>query len=115
MFASAISANTGVHTRQPPMSNALRSHLPVPPDKTLLASLPASAQNGSPAPRPEEQPRMKVLEEHGMHDIKNENWNAYGQFTYISSSKPSFPALYTNLNGRNEDDFASEVGLPRGR
>ncbi len=47
--------------------------------------------------------------------FKNENWNAYGQFTYISSSKPSFPALYTNLNGRNEDDFASEVGLPRGR
>jgi len=66
----------------------------------LLASLPAGAQIGSPAPRPEEQPSlMKVLAEDGLHDIENESWNAYGQFTYISSWKPSFPALYTNLNG----------------
>jgi high affinity Mn2+ porin len=42
---------------------------------------------------------MKVLAEDGLHDIENESWNAYGQFTYISSWKPSFPAAYTNLNG----------------
>jgi hypothetical protein len=42
---------------------------------------------------------MKVLTDAGLHDIENESWNAYGQFTYISSWKPSFPALYTNLNG----------------
>jgi hypothetical protein len=42
---------------------------------------------------------MKVLAEHGLHDLENESWNAYGQFTYISNWKPSFPALYTNLNG----------------
>jgi len=66
----------------------------------LLASLPANAQIGSPAPRPEEQPSvMKVLAEDGLHEIENESWNAYGQFTYISSWKPSFGALYTNLHG----------------
>jgi len=42
---------------------------------------------------------MKVLADDGLHEIENESWNAYGQFTYISSWKPSFGALYTNLNG----------------
>jgi hypothetical protein len=42
---------------------------------------------------------MKLLAADGLHDIENERWNAYGQFTYISSWKPSFPAAYTNLNG----------------
>src|SRR5262249_48966803 len=66
----------------------------------LFASLPALAQNGTPEPRTDEQPTlMKVLTENGKHDIDNERWNAYGQFTYISSWKRSFPALYTNHNG----------------
>ena len=66
----------------------------------LFASLPAFAQNGTPEPRAEETPTlMKVLAAHGVHDIDNERWNAYGQFTYISSWKRSFPALYTNHNG----------------
>jgi len=42
---------------------------------------------------------MKILTDDGLHDIEDENWNAYGQFTYISSWKPSFSAAYTNLNG----------------
>jgi len=42
---------------------------------------------------------MKLLAEHGKHNIEDENWNAYGQFTYISVWKPAFPALYTNANG----------------
>lgn len=42
---------------------------------------------------------MKMLTNEGRHDIENERWNFYGQFTYISSWKPVFPALYTNLNG----------------
>ena len=34
----------------------------------------------------DEQPTfMKVLADRGQHDIDNESWNAYGQFTYISS------------------------------
>ena len=40
-----------------------------------------------------------MLADKGLHDIENESWNAYGQFTYISSWKPSFYAPYTNLNG----------------
>jgi high affinity Mn2+ porin len=66
----------------------------------LLASAPAGAQNGSPGPRSDEQPSlMQILSDDGLHDIENESWNVYGQFTYISSWKPSFPAAYTNLNG----------------
>jgi hypothetical protein len=42
---------------------------------------------------------MKLLADHDLHDIDQEKWNAYGQFTYISSWKPRFPARYTNLNG----------------
>jgi high affinity Mn2+ porin len=66
----------------------------------LLASSPLRAQNGSPAARMDDQfSFMKFLAEHDLHDLEHENWNAYGQFTYISSWKPRFPARYTNLNG----------------
>jgi len=67
----------------------------------LLASMPAGAQDASAAPPAgDDQPSfMKVLTANGLHDMENENWNVYGQFTYISSWKPSFPAAYTNLNG----------------
>jgi high affinity Mn2+ porin len=66
----------------------------------LLASSLASAQNGAPAPRPSDEfSFMQLLADKGLHDIENESWNAYGQFTYISSWKPSFYAPYTNLNG----------------
>jgi high affinity Mn2+ porin len=67
---------------------------------TLLVSSLAYAQNGAPAPRPDEDfSFMKMLADKGEHDIDNESWNAYGQFTYISSWKPAFYAPYTNLNG----------------
>jgi hypothetical protein len=66
----------------------------------LLGSSLAVAQNGAPAPRPEDEfSFMQLLADKGLHDIENESWNAYGQFTYISSWKPSFSAPYTNLNG----------------
>ena len=66
----------------------------------LAASSLASAQNGAPAPRPEDDfSFMQMLADKGLHDIENESWNAYGQFTYISGWKPSFTAPYTNLNG----------------
>ena len=66
----------------------------------LLASSLASAQNGTPAPRPTMQfSFMQLLADKGLHNIENESWNAYGQFTYISSWKPSFSAPYTNSNG----------------
>ena len=42
---------------------------------------------------------MKCLSDHGLHDLDNERWNVYGQFTYISDWKQPFSAPYTNLNG----------------
>jgi len=66
----------------------------------ILRAPMANAQNGTPAPRPgDEFSFMQLLADKGLHDIEHETWNAYGQFTYISSWKPSFSAPYTNLNG----------------
>jgi high affinity Mn2+ porin len=42
---------------------------------------------------------MNFLADHQLHDLKQERWNAYGQFTWISSLKAPFSAPYTNLNG----------------
>jgi high affinity Mn2+ porin len=65
----------------------------------LLASASASAQVSEPAPRPDEQfDFMNFITQHGLHDIKDESWNAYGQFTYITSWHLPFSAAYTNLN-----------------
>lgn len=44
---------------------------------------------------------MNFLADRGLHDIHQERWNIYGQFTYISSWKRGFNAPYTNLNGSN--------------
>lgn len=66
----------------------------------LAACAPAFAQNGTPDHSTDEQPTfMRVLNARGVHDLDNEAWNAYGQFTYISSWKGAFPAAYTNVNG----------------
>lgn len=66
----------------------------------FIACSPAFAQNSSPEPETEEQPSMmRVLNAHGLHDLENERWNLYSQFTYISGWKGRFPAPYTNLNG----------------
>lgn len=42
---------------------------------------------------------MNLMSDHDLHDFKNETWNLYGQFTYISSWKLPFSAPYTNANG----------------
>ncbi len=42
---------------------------------------------------------MNLMSEHGLHDVHDESWNVYGQFTYISSWKRPFRAPYTNANG----------------
>ena len=60
----------------------------------------AHAQESAPAPVSDEQPSgMKLLASRGNHNIEDERWNAYGQFTYIYSWKKAFFAPYTNLNG----------------
>ncbi|MDE2387698.1 MAG: carbohydrate porin, partial [Betaproteobacteria bacterium] len=67
----------------------------------LLLNMPVFGKGSTePDPRAEtEFDFMNVLSKKGLHDLKNERWNAYGQFTYISSWKGAFPAAYTNLNG----------------
>src|SRR5882672_12094413 len=66
----------------------------------LFVSLPAFGQSASPASDSGEQfSFMKLLAKHELHDLEHENWNAYGQFTYISSWKLRFPTRYTNANG----------------
>ncbi|HXN32988.1 MAG TPA: hypothetical protein VN894_14055, partial [Polyangiaceae bacterium] len=68
----------------------------------LLAPASAGAEVSEPAPRPDEQfDFMNLITQHGLHDIKDETWNAYGQFTYITSWHPPFSAPYTNLNNQN--------------
>ncbi len=58
------------------------------------------AQDAAPAPLPDDQPSlMKELAKKGKHNIEDERWNAYGQFTYIYGSKKAFSTPYTNLNG----------------
>jgi len=70
------------------------------PGLATVAEVGYAAQEGTPAPRAGEQPSlMGLLTSHGLHDMKNERWNIYGQVTYISGWKPSFQAPYTNLNG----------------
>jgi high affinity Mn2+ porin len=59
----------------------------------------AGAQEQSSAPADEQPSLMRVLTERGKHNIEDEKWNVYAQFTYISGWKPSFAALYTNANG----------------
>ena len=76
-----------------------RSILPVLISFLFGSSL-ASAQNGSPAPRPSEQLSfMQLLAYKDPHNIEYERWNAYRQFTCISSWKPLLYAPYTDLNG----------------
>lgn len=54
------------------------------------------------APRPDEPfDFMNLITQHGLHNIQDENWNAYGQFTYITSWHPTFSARYTNWNGNS--------------
>lgn len=66
----------------------------------IIFATTGAAQNGSPSPRAADEPSfMQLLADQGLHNMEDENWNAYGQFTFIDSFKPGFPAQYTNLNG----------------
>ena len=42
---------------------------------------------------------MNELAHRGLHNLQDESWNLYGQFTYITSYHPAIPAAYTNVNG----------------
>ncbi|HZP37073.1 MAG TPA: hypothetical protein VFE48_11380, partial [Methylomirabilota bacterium] len=63
----------------------------------VLASKAAFAQAAPPAAHQDAAfDVMNLLAHHGLHDIDDESWNAYGQFTLIGSYKPPFHAGYTN-------------------
>ena len=66
----------------------------------LLGASPARAQAAPPGPHEDAAfDVMNLLAHRGLHDIDDESWNAYGQFTEISSWKAPFAAPYTNANG----------------
>lgn len=66
----------------------------------LLISAHAYGQAAPPAPHEDAAfDVMNVLSDHGLHDLDDERWNAYGQFTYITNFKVPFSARYTNSNG----------------
>jgi hypothetical protein len=66
----------------------------------VLAAPAALGQIGEAAPRPEQQfDFMNLLSQHGLHDLEDETWNAYGQVTYIQQYKFPFGAQYTNFGG----------------
>jgi hypothetical protein len=68
--------------------------------RVLLATAAARAQAAPPAAHDDTAfDFMNVLSHAGLHDIHDERWNAYGQFTYIFSQKPGFAAAYTNADG----------------
>ena len=63
-------------------------------------SSPAWAQPVPPAPHEDDAfDIMNELSHRGLHDIHDESWNLYGQYTYITSYKPAMHAPYTNVNG----------------
>lgn len=68
--------------------------------RVLFAAAPARAQAAPPAAHEDAAfDFMNLLAHSALHDIEDETWNAYGQFTYISTWKLPFHAPYTNANG----------------
>jgi high affinity Mn2+ porin len=68
----------------------------------FFAGRSAHAQSAPAGPHDDSQfDFVNLMTAHGLHNIDQETWNIYGQSTYISSWKASFPAPYTNANGSN--------------
>jgi high affinity Mn2+ porin len=66
----------------------------------LLPARPVRAQAAPPAAHEDAAfDFMNLLAHNGLHEVNDESWNLYGQFTYISSWKRPFPNVDTNLNG----------------
>jgi hypothetical protein len=65
----------------------------------LFAAPYARAEVAEPSGRADEAfDFMNLLAHHGLHDLNDEDWNAYGQITDIWSLKLAFHAPYTNTN-----------------
>jgi hypothetical protein len=68
----------------------------------LLVAPLARAEVAEPSGRADEAfDFMNLLAHHDLHNLDDEEWNAYGQITDIWSQKLGFPAKYNNFNGSN--------------
>jgi hypothetical protein len=66
----------------------------------VLFAAPARAGVAEPSERADQAfDFMNLLAHHGLHDLDDEDWNAYGQLTNIWSVKLALPAAYTNVGG----------------
>ncbi len=93
-FASAVCA---VLLGSPPLARAKG-------DAPAIAPSEAPTATSTPAPPPEPWNVMGALSRAGRHDLEDERWNAYGQFTYISNWKLPFssPLKYQALENLNQ-------------
>jgi len=66
------------------------------------------AESAEPSMREDGYDVMQWLADEGLHDIHNERWNAYGQFTYINNWKSAFSAPYTDFNGSSSSLVSSQ-------
>jgi hypothetical protein len=72
----------------------------------------ASAQVGVAAPRPDEQfDFMNLISKLGLHNIDDESWNLYGQFTHISTAQLPFHAPYGNYGGNGSPQYSLSPDL----
>jgi hypothetical protein len=51
---------------------------------------------------------MNLLAHHGLHDLDDELWNAYGQLTFIGQDKLPFSHQYGNFGGTNHSLSADQ-------
>src|SRR5580692_10315787 len=66
----------------------------------LILARRAGAEVAEPSGRADEAfDFMNLLNHHGLHDLKDEDWNAYGAVTDMWTQKLGFSAKYTDLHG----------------
>jgi hypothetical protein len=94
-------ASLGIAARVRVALRSARAHLPAALliAGILLAAPRASAEVAEPSGRADEAfDFMNLLSHHGLHNLSDEDWNAYGQITDIWSQKLALNAPYTNTN-----------------
>jgi high affinity Mn2+ porin len=75
---------------------------PGAPPSPPANEVPATSESTQPAEPADTPPGLiGVLSRMGHHEVHDEPWNLYGQFTTIAFYKPPFHASYTDLNGSN--------------
>jgi hypothetical protein len=53
---------------------------------------------------------MNLLNQHGLHDLASESWNAYGQINMMTVYQFPWRAPYTNTNGSNSSAYTDAQG-----